>query len=102
MTWDFRDLAYEPEQIDLSREARLVIGLRDDVLDEVNQVYFERLSVEAELASSQGVEPGPEVVDAQTRRFNLELRIAQLDAALDAWTGGWWSEASERTAREGK
>ena len=41
MTWDFRDLAYEPDQIDLSRESRLVIGLRDDVLDEISQLYFE-------------------------------------------------------------
>lgn len=100
MTWDFRDLSYEPEQIDLSREARLVIGLRDDVLDEVNQVYFERLAVQAELAA-----PGPQPADADpgellTRHYNLELRLAHLDAALDAWTGGWWSEQFERVARD--
>jgi len=33
MTWDLGDVAYHPESIDVSREAREVIELRDDVLD---------------------------------------------------------------------
>ena len=98
MTWDFRDTAYEPEQIDLSREARLVIGLRDDVLDEVNQIYFERLSVDAQLATPVRRGSVGDETQAQADRFSLELRRGQLDAALDAWTGGWWSQQLERTA----
>jgi len=110
MTWDLRDLAYEPEQIDLSREARLVIGLRDDVLDEVNQLYFERLAVESELAqlrSGSAREPrlGSESIDdpgaALLRVGNLELRLEEVTAGLDAWTGGWFSEQLERSAIEG-
>ncbi len=91
LSWDLRDLAFEPEQIDLSREARLVIGLRDDVLDEVNQLYFERLSIQGQLrAASRGDElqtlsPGM-----------LQLRLHELTAGLDAWTGGWFSEQLER------
>ncbi|MCZ6465534.1 MAG: hypothetical protein O7A09_14475, partial [Proteobacteria bacterium] len=42
LSWDLSDGAYDPEVIDLSREARQVIALRDDVLDEINQLYFER------------------------------------------------------------
>ena len=98
MTWDLRDTAYEPEQIDLSREARLVIGLRDDVLDEVNQIYFERLSVDAQLATPARRGSGGDENEAQAHRFSLELRRGQLDAALDAWTGGWWSQQLENTA----
>ena len=40
-SWDFGDLAFNEDSIDLSREARLVISLRDSVLDEINQLYFE-------------------------------------------------------------
>lgn len=100
MTWDFRDTAYEPEQIDISREARLVIGLRDDVLDEVNQIYFERLVVASELdaLNARGPQsqapPQPSEGLDQSRAHTivmLSLRLLELEAGLDAWTGGWFS-----------
>ncbi len=110
MTWDLRDLAYEPEQIDLSREARLVIGLRDDVLDEVNQLYFERLALESEIAqlrsgSVREPDAGSESIGdpgaALLRIGSLELRLEEVTAGLDAWTGGWFSEQLERSTVEG-
>ena len=45
LAWDLGDVAYHPEAIDVSREAREVIELRDDVLDEITQLYFERRRV---------------------------------------------------------
>ena len=48
-SWDLGDIAYHPEAIDVSREAREVIELRDDVLDEITQLYFERRRVLAQL-----------------------------------------------------
>ena len=115
MTWDLRDLSYEPEQIDLSREARLVIGLRDDVLDEVNQLYFERLAVASELrqlrsasrserdSSSPGRERGTtqDPGAALERVVTLELRLEEVTAGLDAWTGGWFSEQLGRSPTGG-
>ena len=91
MTWDLRDLAYEPEQIDLSREARLVIGLRDDVLDEVNQLYFERLSIESQLVAARHGD-----ASASRSPGELRLRLEELTAGLDAWTGGWFSQQLQR------
>ncbi len=83
ITWELADLAYHPEQIDISREAREVIELRDDVLDEITQLYFERRRVLVELAAAES--PG----DA----LRLRLRAAELAAGIDAWTGGWFSRA---------
>lgn len=79
LSWDLGDAAFHPESIDVSREARAVIELRDDVLDEVNRLYFERLRV---LASLDAAEPKDAVL--------LRLRAAELAAGLDAWTGGWF------------
>ncbi len=81
-SWDLGDIAYHPEQIDVSREAREVIKLRDDVLDEVTQLYFERRRVLAELAAR------PDAPPAESLR--LRLRAAELAAGIDAWTGGWF------------
>jgi hypothetical protein len=81
-TWDLGDAAYHPEEIDLSKEARELIELRDDVLDEVTQLYFERRRVLLELAAL-GPAGGLEVA-------RLQLRADELAAQLDAWTGGWF------------
>jgi hypothetical protein len=81
-SWDLGDAVFNLDRIDVSREARLVIQLRDDVLDEVNQLYFERQRVLASLDA-----PPPDVPVALVR-----LRAAELASGLDAWTGGWFSE----------
>jgi hypothetical protein len=81
LSWDLGDAVYQPERIDISREARLVAQLRDDVLDEINQLYFERQRVLASLEA-----PPPDTSPAA-----LLLRAEELASGLDAWTGGWFS-----------
>jgi len=82
LSWDLGEAVFNPERIDVSREARLVAQLRDDVLDEIDQLYFERQRVLASLAA-----PEPEASETA-----LRLRAAELASGLDAWTGGWFSE----------
>jgi hypothetical protein len=84
LSWDLRDTLFHPDEIDLSRESRSVISLRDDVLDEVTQLYFERLRVLSRL----------EVTADASERQSLALRAAELAAGLDAWTGGRFSRAA--------
>jgi hypothetical protein len=81
LAWELGALAYDADAVDLSREARAVIQLRDDVLDEISQLYFERRRVLLQLAAL-----GPSDVGAE----NLRLRADELAAGLDAWTGGWF------------
>jgi hypothetical protein len=83
LSWDLGGIAYEPESIDVSRETREVIELRDDVLDEITQLYFERRRVLAELGALNGP-------TAPEQRL-LRLRADELAAGIDAWTGGWFS-----------
>jgi hypothetical protein len=80
VSWDLGDIAYHPESIDVSREAREIIELRDDVLDEITQLYFERRRVIAAFALQPDSPAASE----------FQLRAAQLAADIDAWTGGWF------------
>ena len=91
-SWDLGDLAYNPEAIDVSREAREVIELRDDVLDEITQLYFERRRVLAQLQLP------PDPGDAE--RLRLRLRADELAAGIDAWTGGWFGRHTRRLAAQ--
>lgn len=81
LSWDLGDAIYNPEQIDVSTEARRLVELRDDVLDEVNQLYFDR---QRALAARAAVPP--DSPDA----LRESLRSAELAAGLDAWTDGWF------------
>ncbi len=89
LTWDLGDVAYHPEQIDVSTEARHLIELRDDVLDEVNQLYFDRRRALAAATQAEPTSP-----DAARE----ELHAAELAAGLDAWTNGWFGRAIDCAA----
>lgn len=81
LDWELGGLAYPDDSVDLYRELRQVTSLRDDVADEIHQLYFERQRIRARLARPEALAPGEAV--------ELTLRAEELDAGLDAWTGGW-------------
>ncbi|MFP8874117.1 MAG: hypothetical protein VCB42_06230, partial [Myxococcota bacterium] len=83
LSWDFGDLAYPTDAPELSREARQRVSLRDNMLDEINQLYFDRRRARVAL-DAYGDKGDPEAV-------LLQLRAEELAAGLDAWTGGWFS-----------
>jgi hypothetical protein len=87
MSWDLAGLAFDADALDLSRERRLIVSLRDSVLDEINQLYFERRGLLERLA-----QPG-DAPDLDRRA--LSQRADELAAGLDAWTGGWFSRPEE-------
>jgi hypothetical protein len=83
LTWALDRLRDPTDVIAISRERRERIELRDEVLDRVNRLYFERLRVLARLASLPDG-PGDE-------RLELEIRERELRAGLDGWSGGAFS-----------
>jgi hypothetical protein len=84
LDWDLGGAVYPLETVDLSRELRQIMSLRDDVADEINQLYFERQAIREKLAVSGSTAP-PDVT-------RLHWRAQELEAGLDAWTGGWISQ----------
>jgi hypothetical protein len=79
--WDLGGIAFPDDAIALSRELRSVLSLRDDVSDEINQLYFERQRIRERLKQADGLAP--------QELTKLRLRARELEAGLDAWTGGW-------------
>lgn len=91
--WKLGETVYPEDVVDLSREQRQVTSLRDDVTDEIHQLYFERQKIRARLLAGPPFELGE-----PTR---LRLRAAELAAGLDAWTDGWlrqWHRDRSATA----
>jgi len=82
--WDLRDFLYNDEQTRISREARDLVELRQDIMEEVNTYFFDRRRAQIDMLFSP---PS----DTATR-IDMQLRIARLTANIDALTGGFLSE----------
>lgn len=83
LTWDLGDLIWNGAQTIIDVRSRLMVQLRDDILDEVNKLYFERIRVKAELDDLS--------IEERKKRFEKELRLRELTASIDALTGGFFS-----------
>ncbi|MEW5758189.1 MAG: hypothetical protein AB1755_01770 [Candidatus Omnitrophota bacterium] len=92
--WDLADLIYNPDQTSIDVRSRLMVQLRDDILNEVTRIYFERRRLQAELFMSP---------PQDTRKIiEKELRLEELTASIDALTGGYFSKAIEKSKKYSK
>ncbi|MGB3082456.1 MAG: hypothetical protein WBB86_05665 [Candidatus Omnitrophota bacterium] len=85
LTWDLSDLVWNDVQTNIDIRSKLMVQLRDEILEDVTRLYFERKRLLAELS-----ETGPE--DTQKLR-EKRLRAEELTAHIDALTGGRFSDA---------
>ncbi len=83
MKWDLGELVWNDDQTSIDTRSRLMVQLRDDILDEITRTYFERrrLQIENYLSPSSDLR----------QKLESELRIQELTADLDALTGGSFS-----------
>ena len=87
LVWELSDLVTPDHALDVSRERRLVVSLRDQVLERVNHLYFQRVQI---LAQRDALAP-----HETARRAELELAAAEIAAQLDAWSGGVFSRLEQ-------
>ena len=91
MTWDLGQFIYSDDQTNIDVRSKLMVELRDQILDDVTRSYFERRRLQVELMTDPPSEPKGQLAK--------ELRIQELTAILDGLTGGWFSHELERTSR---
>ncbi|MCM8800393.1 MAG: hypothetical protein NC912_00035 [Candidatus Omnitrophica bacterium] len=84
LSWDLSRLIWNEDQTNIDVRSRLMVELRQEILDEVNKLYFERLRTKMELENIPWQE--------KRKRMEKELRLKELTASLDALTGGYFSQ----------
>ena len=84
MSWDLGDLIWSSDQTSIDTRSKLMVELRDDIMNEVTRTYFERRRLQVELATSS--------IQDSKLRIEKELRLQELTADIDALTNGYFSE----------
>lgn len=87
LSWDLGELIWNQDQTSIDVRSKLMVQLRDDVLDEVTKLYFERLRVKMELDNVS--------IEDRKNRFEKELRLQELTAMLNGLTGGYFLQKAE-------
>jgi hypothetical protein len=88
LKWDLADIIWNPSQTSIDVRSRLMVKLRNEILAEVNRLYFERRRLQIELFR----EPSPD----SDKKLKKELHIAELTAQIDGLTGGYFSWKLEK------
>ncbi len=90
LTWNLGDLIWDDAQTSIDNRSKLMVQLRDDVLNEVTGLYFERRRLQIELVMSP---PGN-----NKDMIEKDLRLQELTANIDALTDSF---LSRRLAQNG-
>lgn len=83
LSWDLGEIIWNNDQTSIDVRSRLMVELREDILDEVTKLYFERLRLKMELDNLR--------LEERPKRLEKELRLREVTAQLDAFTGGYFS-----------
>ena len=86
-SWDLGKLIWNDDQTSIDTRSKLMVELRNDIIDETTRLYFERRRIQVEL-----IENPPKDLN---KHVDKELRIQELTANIDGMTGGYFSREME-------
>ena len=79
-TWDLSRIIFNPDEIGAESQALRIADVRREIESRVIRLYFERRRLKAEALASDASDT--------TSGFRLELHVQEIEAELDAVTGG--------------
>lgn len=82
LSWDLADVIWNSDQTTIDGRSKLMVELREDILNQVTRLYYERRRLQAELLAA-GEDP--------RAAFDRKMRIDELTALIDGLTGGEFS-----------
>ncbi|MDD5311195.1 MAG: hypothetical protein PHX64_05540, partial [Candidatus Omnitrophica bacterium] len=87
-SWDLGDLVYNTAQTSIDSRSKLMVELRNDIMEALNTAYFERKKLQKQLIR---------ITDKESPSYTeRELRIEELTATIDGLTGGYLSRKLEK------
>ncbi|MFH1836577.1 MAG: hypothetical protein ABH862_00500, partial [Candidatus Omnitrophota bacterium] len=95
VSWDLSDIVWNDSQTSIDVRSKLMVQLREEVLEEVTRLYFERKRVLLETHMlKEKYANSPEIYSKE--RADKLLKAEELTAYIDALTGGGFSRTIEK------
>jgi len=88
LSWDLSDLVWSSDMTSIDSRSKLMVELREDILDEITRLYFERRRIQMELSQQMFSTP--------QEYLEKRMRVDELTALIDGLTGGGFSARIER------
>ncbi len=86
LSWDLGDLIFQDAQTSIDTRSKLMVQLREELLNDVTRLYYERRKLQVELAKGGSQED---------LSGGKRLKLEELTASIDAMTGGAFSDSIE-------
>jgi photosystem II stability/assembly factor-like uncharacterized protein len=90
LKWNVGELIWNNDQTSIDSRSKLMVELRDDIINELTRLYFERRRLQMEMGQLSSDATGGE-------RAEKELRLQELTALIDGLTGGYLSWSLKKT-----
>ncbi len=90
--WNTDQFFYDDEIRFILNQARLTANIKENLLDDVTRIYFQRRRLQLESLVSPSKDP--------INKLSNELQVAELTGQLDSRTGGWFTKEVERRKRQ--
>lgn len=90
--WDTNQILYDDEIRFILNQARLTANIKENLLDDVTRIYFQRRKLQLETLLNPG--------ENNTEKLFKQIEIAELTGQLDSRTGGWFSKEVEKRKRD--
>ncbi len=98
-TWDLAELVWNDAQTSIDVRSKLMVELREEILEEVTRLYFERKRVLMEIKemtenmSKDSLDSGEDTDKTNKELAEKKMRLEELTAYIDSNTNGCFSEA---------
>lgn len=87
LSWDVADLIWSSDQTSIDSRSRLTVQLRQDIVDQVTHLFYERQRLKAALLLSPP--------QSEQELFFKRLELQEITANIDALTDGYFSHFTQ-------
>ena len=91
LRWNLQDYCFHNDSLKISSETEDQVEMRREILEDVTKLYFDRRRLQVEILLQPGVP-----ISLKVKRA---IQLDELTAAIDALTGGYFSDALAATGR---
>ncbi len=88
VSWNLADLIWNSDQTSIDSRSKLMVELRNDVLNEVTHLYFERRRLQLEMLTDP--------TEQSSVNLDRQLRLQEFTANIDALTGGFLTNSLKK------